>query len=149
MPERLIKKLLGTGLSAMLLIMAAACSRLPSYPPPLVTGGQAVIKGAELAEGAPRFFSYHFRKKTVNFFVVKNKGKISAYLDACNKCYIHKMGYQAGNGTVTCRYCNQVYGVKELDKPMGSCWPIKLQGVQRGGEYLIPLSEIKNGTSKF
>ncbi|MDA8155737.1 MAG: Fe-S-containing protein [Actinomycetota bacterium] len=136
-------------MAALIFFMTAACSRLPSYPPARVAGGHAVVSLAELTEGMPRFFTYHFRKKTVNFFVVNNGGKVSAYLDACNKCYIHKMGYQAGKGTVTCRYCSQVYGVKELDTPTSSCWPIKLKGVQRGGDYLIPLSEIENGASKF
>ena len=140
---------LAAGLAAMLLFMTAACSRRPSYPPPRVAGGQAVVNSTELAEGVPRFFTFRLGKKNVNFFVVKNGGDISAYLDACNKCYIHRMGYQAGKKTVTCRYCNQVYGVKELDKPLGSCWPIKLKGIRRGGDYLIPLTEIENGASKF
>ncbi|HEX9020309.1 MAG TPA: Fe-S-containing protein, partial [Nitrospirota bacterium] len=74
---------------------------------------------------------------------------VSSYLDACASCYIHKRGYEYKGGTVICRHCGTQFPVPKLEKGLGSCYPIKIEGRMENGKYLIPAATLEAAADKF
>ena len=133
-------------IAAMLL---AACSKQPLYPAPPIKGAEAAIDLKTLTPGIPKYFTYHYRGRRVNFFVIKTGDKVLSFLDACASCYPRKLGFRFDNGYFTCRACNVRYSVSEIEKGIGSCFPIRIRGDVRDGEYFLPVSVLENSADKF
>jgi uncharacterized membrane protein len=112
-------------------------------------GADVVIDSAGLPPGTPEFHTYRYRGKNINYFVLKIQGKVSAFLDACASCYPHKRGYRRDNGSVICRACGIRIPVTRLEKGIGNCCPIKIEGKQENGKYLIPVSALEAARDKF
>lgn len=140
-------------LSAVIILcvifVTASCTRQPVYSPPLVSGEHAVIDTEALKPDVPQFFTYSFKGSNVSFFVVKMGHMIASYLDACATCYMHKQGYRYEDGAVTCRYCNMKFSIYKLEKGLGGCYPIKIQGRVEKGNYLIPVKTMEAAAGKF
>ena len=130
-------------------IIIAACTSQPRYPAPARIGTDFVVEAASLQLEIPRFFTYQYNGKNISFFVMRMKIGIQSYLDACASCYPHKRGYHYENGAVTCRFCGQKFSVNKLDKGMGGCYPIKIEGRTEKGKYLIPLATLEAEVDKF
>jgi len=130
-------------------LFLAACSRHPSYPETAKIGNDAAIDIASLKQSTPEFFTYHYKRKKVNFFVMNIDGKILSFFDACERCYPKKLGYRFDNGSVVCRSCNIRFPLSEIEKGIGSCFPIKLEGHIADGKYLIPVSNLESKADKF
>jgi uncharacterized membrane protein len=126
-----------------------ACSSQPSYPPPLRQGADIVVEIAVLKAEEPKFYTYQYQGKKINFFVCKVRDKVLSFLDACASCYTHKRGYRSDEGTVTCQDCNMKFSVHQLEKGLGGCYPIKIEGRVEGGKYLIPVSTLESASDKF
>lgn len=131
------------------LILFSGCSRQPLYPSPEVRDDSVVIKKGILTEKKPVFFSYHYNKRRINFFVIKINGKVSSYLDACAACYPKRLGFGFEEGYIYCRSCNVRYPIDDIEKGLGSCYPIKVAGEEREEEYLIPLENLRKQVNKF
>jgi len=131
------------------IIIIAACTSQPRHPAPARNGENVVIEVNSLQPGTPKFFTYHYNNKYISFFVLRLKSGIQSYLDACASCYTHKMGYRDENGAVTCRFCNQRFSVSQLDKGLGGCYPIKIEGRIEKGQYLIPIAKLEAEADKF
>lgn len=127
----------------------AACSKQPSYPEPARIGSDVSIDIASLKPSAPEFFTYHHGGKKINFFVINIDGKILSFFDACERCYPKKKGYRNEGGNVVCKACNIKFPVTEIEKGIGSCFPIKLEGSVKDGKYLIPVSNLESKADKF
>jgi uncharacterized membrane protein len=130
-------------------IMLAACTRQPVYPAPARIGTDFVVEVASLQLETPRFFTYQYNGKNISFFVMRINTGVQSYVDACASCYPHKRGYHYENGTVTCRFCNQKFSVNKLDKGLGGCYPIKIEGRVEKGQYLIPVAVLEKAFDKF
>ncbi len=127
-----------------------ACTRQPIYPSPAVSGNEAIVEIANLKSDVPQFFTYRYQDKKVNFFVIKMDRKIVSFLDACASCYPHKQGYRTEpEGVVTCRYCNMQFSIYKLEKGIGGCYPIRIEGRVEKDSYRIPLSVLENAADKF
>jgi len=126
-----------------------ACSGQPTYPEPSKIGRDAVVDMSRLPSEIPKFFTYHYGGKKINFFVVKTKDTVLSFLDACVRCYTEKRGYRYDDGYVICRACNMKYPVSEIEKGFGSCYPIKIAGHVQNGKYHIPLSLLEGQADKF
>lgn len=133
----------------LVLTFFVSCSRQPAYPEPSQIGPDAVIDISTLRPEIPEFFTYHYRNKNINFFVIKLNNNVLSYLDACADCYPKKLGYRFDNGYITCRACNVRYSVSEIEKGFGSCFPIQITGHLQNGKYLIPVSSLEKMADRF
>lgn len=116
---------------------------------PAIEGSDIVIDAGTLEPDIPKFYTYHYRNKNINFFVINIDGKIFSFFDACERCYPKKLGYRFDNGNVVCRACNISLPVSEIEKGLGSCAPIKLEGHVKDGKYFISASTIESKADKF
>jgi len=143
--KHLVKAWCLLGLMASL----ASCSSQPRYAAPPVEGGNIVIQIAPLSPEVPQFYSYRTQGKDVNFFVIRLQDRVISFLDACLSCYPHKLGYKCTDGFVVCRACNTTYSIYKLEKGIGGCYPIKLEGRTENSRYLIPVAELERMARKF
>ncbi len=133
----------------VLFLSASSCTRQPGHPAPAIEGRNAVIAVTLVKDEVPQFYTYRFQDKNISFFVLKMDGKVSSFFDACASCYPHKQGYKYEDGFVVCRYCNVSFPLHKLEKGIGGCYPIRLEGRVENGKYLIPLAAIEAETGKF
>lgn len=131
------------------LLFLPCCSRQPVYPEPPMIGSEVVIDVSNLDSKKPQFFSYHYRNKIINFFVIKIDNKVLSFIDACTECYPQKLGYRFDDGYIICKACNVRYSVSEVEKGFGSCYPIQIMGHLQDGKYLIPVSALKRMAFRF
>ena len=136
-------------IASIVLLILSACSRQVSYPTPVRIGPDIVIDTSVLEVGVPKFYTYPFHEKHVNFFVVKIGDRILSFLDACTSCYPHKRGYRYEDNAVICRDCNVRLPIDKLEKGIGNCYPIKIEGRIEKGKYLIPADILEKAAVKF
>jgi uncharacterized membrane protein len=150
-----MKRIYLTAVLAIILSMTLAlmtftsCSRQPVYPSPPMEGANVVIDIAALQADAPKFYSYLYQGNKINFFVFKVRESVLAFLDACASCYPHKRGYHYEKGAVTCRNCDQKFAINKLDKGLGGCYPIRIEGRVEKGRYIIPVAVLEKEADKF
>jgi len=132
-----------------ILASIAACSRQPKYAAAPVEGGNIVINTAPLALDVPHYFSYATQGKHVDFFVIRMHDRILSFLDACITCFPQKLGYRHEEGSVVCRACGTRYSIFKLEKGIGGCYPIKVEGKQVNGAYLIARPALDRHAAKF
>jgi uncharacterized membrane protein len=128
---------------------AASCSHQPKYAAPPIQGGNIVIRTATLPLEIPQFYTYPAGGKEVNFFVIRMHDRVLAFLDACITCYPRKLGYRHEEGSVICRACDTRYSIYKLEKGIGGCFPIKLDGRTENGHYFIPVAALDRMANKF
>jgi hypothetical protein len=126
-----------------------ACTSQHTYAATTVIGANAVIEISSLPTATPLFLTYRYNGKRINFFVLRLDSGVTSYLDACASCYHHQQGYRPEEGVVTCRYCNMKFPVYKLEKGLGSCFPIKLEGRAEQGKYLISIAALEDAAKMF
>lgn len=131
------------------LFLHTACTRQPEYPPAPQIGQNIVIDASGLQPEVPNFFSYNFQGKRISYFVLKIQGKVLSFLDACSSCYPHKRGYRYKDGSITCQTCDVKFSIYQLEKGLGSCFPIKIEGKMEDGKYIIPVAALEGTADKF
>jgi uncharacterized membrane protein len=134
---------------AVVLASLAACSRQQRYAAPPIEGENVVIQMASLPLEIPQFYSFRTKDEDVNFFVIRMQDRVLSFLDACLTCYPRKLGYESKDGFVVCRACNTTYSVYKLEKGIGGCYPIRIEGRLEKGNYLIPRSTLERHAGKF
>ncbi len=134
---------------SFLIFSLSGCSKPPSYPAPQRAGDDIVIEASNLKLEVPKFYTYRFQGKYVNFFVIKMPDTILSFLDACASCYPHKRGFRCEDNDVVCRYCDVRYPISKLDKGLGNCYPIRIEGRTENGKYLIPAATLESSADKF
>jgi uncharacterized membrane protein len=138
-----------TVISAILLVISSSCSQQPGYPAPPRAGENVAIDVISLKPEVPVFYTYRFENRLISFFVLKSGDKVLSFLDACANCYIHKRGYEYKDNVVTCRHCGTPYPVSKLEKGLGGCYPIRIEGRVENGKYLIPVAKLEKEADKF
>jgi len=133
----------------LLSLLGSACSRQHTYAAPIIIGSKAVIEISSLKTATPLFFTYQYQGKRINFFVLRLDSGVQSYLEACASCYHHHRGYRPDDGAVTCRYCNMKFPIYKLEKGLGSCYPIKLEGKVEQGKYLITIAALEGAAKMF
>ncbi len=131
------------------LLIIYSCSNQSSYPSAPQIGPNVVIDTANLPPDIPQFFTYHFQGRNINYFILNLQGRVSSFLDACTSCYSFKQGYRCEKDSIVCRHCNMKFSVFKLEKGLGSCFPIKIEGRSENGKYLIPLAVLEAEANKF
>jgi uncharacterized membrane protein len=135
--------------ASLMLFILSACSRQVSYPSPVRIGSDIVIDMSSLELEVPKFYTYEVQGKKVNFFVIRMDDKTLSFLDACASCHPHKQGYRCEDNAVICRYCNVRYPLSKLEKGLGNCYPIKIEGRMEKGKYLISADTLAKAADKF
>ena len=130
-------------------LFLAACSAQQTHPEAQRMGSDVALEVKTLVPNMPAFFTYHYRGKKVNFFVIKVDNRVLSFLDACARCYPAKRGYRCEGGSIICRECNVRIPISEIEKGIGNCYPIKVEGSLRDGRYLIPFSQLEEMVDKF
>ncbi len=131
-----------------LLVQTYSCTQT-SYPAAPQNGTDIVIDTASLEPDMPKFYSYHYQDKSISYFALKLDGKVLAFLDGCASCYAHKKGYRFSEGEVVCKYCNIRFPIYKLEKGLGNCYPIKIEGRMKNGRYVIPVALIEAEAARF
>ena len=126
-----------------------SCSQQPLYPPPPVEGSYVSVDVAFLKDEVPLFYTYRSGDRNVNFFILSLNGRILSFLDACVTCYPKKRGYRDDHGYVVCRACNISFSIYKLEKGIGGCYPIKIEGRTENGRYLIPVKTLESNADRF
>ena len=132
-----------------LFLLFTACSRQPVYPPPAVSGRDAVVDASALTQEVPQFYTYRYQGKNISYFVIKLNDTVVSFFDACASCYPHKLGYRCEDGAVVCRACGLKFSVSQLEKGIGGCYPIRIAGRTEKGKYLIPLASLEAEAGRF
>jgi len=127
----------------------AACSSQQRFPSPPMKGEDVVIPVASLPPEVPQFYSLRTKGKDVNFFVIRLQDRVLSFLDACLTCYPRKLGYAYKDDYVVCRACDTSYSIYKLDKGIGGCYPIRIEGAQEGTSYHIARSALDRHAGKF
>lgn len=135
--------------ASFLIFSLPACSKPPVYPAPQRAGADIAIETSSLEFEVPKFYTYRFQGKNINFFVIKMPDTILSFLDACASCYPHKQGYRYEKNKVICRYCNTAFPAGKLGKGLGNCYPIRIEGSKQNGKYLIPIKTLESFVDKF
>lgn len=136
-------------LSILSILLLASCAKKPAYPDAPVSGETITIDIKTLKEEAPVFYSLRYKGKRIDFFVVKMKGEVQSYFDACAKCYTGKLGYRADKQYVICKKCDIRYSIESLKTGFGSCYPIALRGKAEGNRYRIDKKSVIEGEKLF
>jgi uncharacterized membrane protein len=108
-----------------------------------------VIDAADLDPEIPKFHTLRHEGRNISYFVIKIRGKVLSFLDACASCYPHKRGYRYDDGSVTCRYCNMNFSIYGLERGLGGCYPIRIEGRMENGKYLIPRKTLEAAGNRF
>ena len=127
----------------------SACSSQPRYAAPPIEGDAVAIQVATLPIEVPQFFSYSTKGKYVDFFVLRMQDRVLSFLDACLTCYPRKLGYASKDGFVVCRACDTTYSVYKLEKGIGGCFPIRIEGSREGDFFRIARSTLDRHSGKF
>jgi uncharacterized membrane protein len=143
------KRILPAAILLAVVFFGSACTSQHTYTAPTVIGANAVIDISTLKTATPLFLTYRYQGKKINFFVLRLDSGVQSYLDACASCYHHRQGYRPEDGQVTCRYCNMQFPIYKLEKGLGSCFPIKLEGKTEQGNYLISLTALEEAAKMF
>ncbi len=132
-----------------LVVSFLSCSRIPSYPEAPRAGQYVVVEVSAFHQDTPKFFTYHFKGRNVNYFIVRSGDSLLSFFDACSSCYPHRMGYSFDKGYFVCRYCNVRYSITDLEKGIGGCYPIRISGDHHDGKYFIFVSTLEAAADKF
>jgi len=127
----------------------ASCSREQRYASPPIEGENVVIRITSLPLELPQFYSFRTKDKDVDFFVIRMQDRVLSFLDACLTCYPRKLGYRSADGAMVCRACDTRYSIYKLEKGIGGCYPIRIDGRLEKGNFLIPRSTLERHAGKF
>jgi uncharacterized membrane protein len=130
-------------------LFLVSCSREQAFREAPRSGPDVAVEVKSLAPDVPAFFTYHYRGKKTNFFVMKVDNRVLSFLGACARCYPAKRGFRYEGGSIICRECNVRYSVSQIEKGIGSCFPVRVEGSLRDGKYLIPISVLEGMADKF
>ncbi len=134
-------------------LFLASCSRQPVYPEPERTATEVTIGMGTLKTDIPQFFTYHSGNRSISFFVLKTGDKVMSFYDACAKCYPQKLGYRFDGGALVCKACNVRYSLSEIEKGLGSCFPVRVPGSGSGqaqdSRYVIAIEDLEKGSHLF
>jgi len=138
-----------TGLVLMLfLLLPAACSDKPAYPEPPLRGADLFIEASLIERDVPVFFTYATDRGPASFFILRNEDGIFAFHDACETCYPKEKGYRFADGYLICNACNQQFSTKSIIRGVGGCYPIRINGRETDGGYLVPIAELETQAAR-
>ncbi len=133
----------------MAMLVSSCSSKSALYPEAEREGSNLIIHVDALVPESPQFFTYRYRGKRINFFVVKMNDKVHSFFDACRICYYRKLGYRFESDRLICNACNVGYPLSEVERGFGSCFPIRLRGRLDGNNYIISTGDLEKMANKF
>jgi uncharacterized membrane protein len=135
--------------SAVLTTLLFSCTKSTPYGQAPFDGHVAKIDVSAIKENQPKFYSLVIDGKNVSFFIVMINGEIQAYFNACRRCYPRKLGFHPEEGYMMCRACSAKYPLDALKEGIGSCSPIRIEGVEKKKTYVIAKESLLKGLKFF
>ncbi|MBF0538079.1 MAG: DUF2318 domain-containing protein [Nitrospirae bacterium] len=97
----------------------------------------------------PEFYTYRYQGRGINFFIIRVDGRVLSFLDACRSCYPRRLGFEFHDGYFMCRSCKTSYAVRDIEKGISNCLPVKIDGRLEGNTYLISVSTLEGMAYMF
>ncbi|MBF0336946.1 MAG: DUF2318 domain-containing protein [Nitrospirae bacterium] len=126
-----------------------SCESQVGHLTPTQRGAELIFDVTTLKGEVPKFYTYRYQGKKINFFVIKVDGRVMSFLDACKSCYQRKLGFEFHDGYFMCRSCKTSYSVHEIEKGISNCMPVKIDGRRQGDDYRISVSTLEGMAYMF
>ncbi|HYB90464.1 MAG TPA: Fe-S-containing protein [Candidatus Binataceae bacterium] len=142
--------LIAVGVLVIAGISLAGIARGPHFE--LVAGNPLInIDTSNLRPGDARFFAYRDPAGAqLRFLLARDStGRVQAAFDACRRCYVHRRGFAASNGNLTCRYCGNRYKFEAMSSGLGSCAPVMLPFKMNGRAANIDPADLERERGLF
>jgi Membrane iron-sulfur containing protein FtrD-like len=113
---------------------------------------ELLLKVDPLARGAAQKYCWTMpdRAETIRFIVARRTdGAIKVVLDACQACYLNRLGYRLTKGALVCRFCGNRYSLDKLSVGIMSCRPLKLPFRIDRGLLKIRTSDLEGSSAFF
>jgi Membrane iron-sulfur containing protein FtrD-like len=113
---------------------------------------ELLLKVDPLARGAEQKYCWTMpdRPQIIRFIVARRSdGAIKVVLDACQACYLNRLGYRLTKGALVCRFCGNRYSVDNLSLGIMSCRPLKLPFRLDRGLLKIRTSDLEASSAFF
>jgi hypothetical protein len=113
---------------------------------------ELALEVSPLARGAAQKYCWIMpdRAETIRFIVARRSdGAINVVLDACQACYMNRLGYRLTKGALVCRFCGNRYSVDNLSVGIMSCRPLKLPFRLDRGLLKIRTSDLEGSSAFF
>ncbi|MGA1819631.1 MAG: DUF2318 domain-containing protein [Thermoplasmatota archaeon] len=124
-----------------------------SYRDNDVSGGDIVVKKADLSDGKFHYFAYAIDGVSVKYFtVIDDTGKVRTAFDACEVCYEAKRGYTKDGDYARCENCGQKFSLSDLgtkNADSRGCWPGYLPHTNEADNIRIKISDLRVGRYLF
>ena len=140
-----MKKIIVT---VLMVLGLAACSNFATGMS--VEGNEVLIPIKAVNDGKAHFYSIDADGKEVRFFVLKSSdGVMRAALDACDICYKAGKGYSQDGEYMVCDNCGLKFHSNKINDVKGGCNPVPVNRVERDGQVVLSLNELKSNASYF
>jgi uncharacterized membrane protein len=117
---------------------------------PATAGADVTIPVSGLKDGTAHFFSSDVGGTTVKYFVIAAPdGTLRTAFDACQVCYAAKKGYTQKGDAMQCNNCGRVFPTAQIDVQHGGCNPGPIEAEVKGGNLVVPYSQLEAGTPLF
>lgn len=154
MATKRTKQMVWAGIVTVALLVGAVSVfgfSIGKYEKVKVTGGDATIPAAKLADGKAHFYKFEDGGKQITFFAVKAAdGSVNTAFDACDSCYKSKKGYEQQGDKMNCKNCNQKFAINRLGpNATGGCNPGYLPHQLTGDTISVSINDLKGGARYF
>jgi uncharacterized membrane protein len=148
------KRLVGSGVIALILLVAAVSSQafaLGKFEKVKEQNGAITVPLAKLTDGKVHYYKLAEAGKEIAFFAVKAAdGSYKTAFDACDACYKAKKGYEQQGDKLNCKNCNQKFAIQRLGpNATGGCNPGYLPHQLSGDTLSIKTSDLREGAKYF
>lgn len=114
------------------------------------TTGTIAIDINTINDGKAHYFTYNGDNREIRFFVIKSSdGVIRAAFDACDVCFESKKGYSQEGQYMVCNNCGRKFHSNRINVIKGGCNPAPLQRAEQGGNLVIRVKDVMQGTRFF
>ena len=101
-------------------------------------------------DGNARHFEYNGPAGKIKYFILKSSdGIIRAAFDACDVCWRAGKGYYQVGDYMICRNCGQKFASVKVNEVKGGCNPSPLTRSVEGGNVVIRINDILEGSQYF
>lgn len=112
-------------------------------------GGEVRIPVSEVSDGKAHHFSFSGEGTELKFFLLRSGDRLRAAFDACDVCYHAKKGYSQDKEFMICNNCGMRFHSSRIGDVKGGCNPAPLTHRVEGGDVVIAVADLAEGTGFF
>lgn len=107
------------------------------------------IPAAEVSDGKAHHFRFAGDEAELKFFLIRSGDRLRAAFDACDVCYHAKKGYTQDKEFMICNNCGMRFHASRIGDVKGGCNPAPLAHRVEGGDVVISVADLAEGTGFF